>query len=116
MASRISLFLMIILQVFNGPAVAGSVWYRCVVRSSSHTGYYTFKIDQQTCSVYWLEIDTQLKIKFCRLPEIEALKPSARDDLSVVWFNMKNGRFYDYLSGVYDRGQCKVVASPQARS
>ncbi len=99
-------------QLIIVPAIAAPQWYKCTANASSHTGRYTFKIDQETCAVYWREIDTQLKIKSCNLPEIAALKPSARDDLSVVWFNLKTGQFYDYLSGIYDRGWCKAVDRP----
>jgi len=93
-------------------ASGGSSWYHCIVKSSSHTGRYTFKISSNPCSVYWYEIETDLKIRDCELPVIAALKPSARDDLSVVWFNMDTGAFYDYLSGVKDRGICKLIADP----
>ena len=91
---------------------SGPDWYQCIVKSSSHTGRYTFKIGQNPCSVYWHEIETKLRIRDCQLPVIAAFKPSARDDLSVVWFNMDTGKFYDYLSGVKDRGICKPVAAP----
>ena len=99
-------------QLVIVPVKAAPQWYKCTASASSHTGRYTFRINQQPCAVYWREIDTQLKIKSCNWPEIAALKPSARDDLSVVWFNMKTGQFYDYLSGVYDRGTCVAVAKP----
>ena len=93
-------------------AMAKVQWYKCIVKASSHTGYYTFKIDAEKCQVYWLEIDTQLKIQSCKLPVIKGLKPSAMDDLSVVMINVKTGYFYDYLSGVLDRGWCKPIAKP----
>ncbi len=93
-------------------ASAGFSWYQCIVKSSSHTGRYTFKISSNPCSVYWHEIETDLKIRDCKLPIIAALKPSARDDLSVVWFNMETGAFYDYLSGVKDRGRCQEIEKP----
>ena len=105
MASRIFIFVVFLLS-FAVNANAEPVWYKCTARAASHTGRYTFKIDQARCAVYWKEIDTQMKIKTCKLPIIEALKPSATDDLSVIWFDMKSGRFYDYLSGVLDRGTC----------
>jgi len=104
--------IMLLPQLIIVPAKAAPQWYKCTVNAGSHTGRYTFRIDPQSCAVYWREIDTNLKIKSCNLPEIAALKPSARDDLSVVWFNMKTGQFYDYLSGVRDRGWCKAVDQP----
>lgn len=107
MASRIFIFAALIFALASATANAKPVWYKCVVKGGSHTGRYTFKIDQSTCSVYWKEIDSHLKIKSCNLPEISALKPSARDDLTIVWFNMKTGQFYDYLSGFLDWGWCK---------
>ncbi len=91
---------------------ADPYWYRCIVKSSSHTGRYTFQITENPCAVYWHEIDSKLKIKDCELPVIAALKPSARDDLSIVWFNLNTGAFYDYLSGVKDRGKCTRVDGP----
>ena len=87
-------------------------WYRCIVKSSSHTGRYTFQITENPCSVYWHEIEIMLKIRDCELPVIAALKPSARDSLSVVWFDLVNGTFYDYLSGVKDRGRCTRINNP----
>ncbi len=93
--------------VFASPS-----WHICTVKGGSHTGRYTFKIDREKCSVYWREIDAQLKIKSCKLPIIEAFKPSARDDLTVVRFNMKTGYFHDYLAGFLDRGWCEKVTKP----
>ncbi len=87
-------------------------WYRCIVKSSSHTGKYTFQITKSPCAVYWKEIDTKLKIRDCDLPVIAALKPSARDDLSIVWFDLASGAFFDYLSGVKDRGRCTRIDDP----
>lgn len=101
----------IIMQTYVASS-AESFWYRCIVKSSSHTGKYTFKISETPCSVYWHEIDAKLKIRDCELPIIAAFKPSARDDLSVVWFNISTGSFYDYLSGVKDRGQCTRITTP----
>ncbi|HFC04782.1 MAG TPA: hypothetical protein ENJ55_03665 [Rhizobiales bacterium] len=112
MTRRILCLLLIFVFQSAGPAHAVERWYKCIVHASSHTGYYTFRINQPSCAVYWKEIDTQLKIKSCKLPVIEALKPSATDNLSIVWFNMKTGQFYDYLSGVLDRGRCKVIDRP----
>ncbi len=91
---------------------ADTFWYRCIVKSSSHTGRYTFQITETPCAVYWHEIDAKLVIRDCELPVIAALKPSARDDLSIVWFNLNTGAFYDYLSGVKDRGRCTRIANP----
>ena len=91
---------------------AESFWYRCIVKSSSHTGRYTFQITENPCAIYWHEINTTLKIRDCELPVIAALKPSARDDLSVVWFDLVSGAFYDYLSGVKDRGRCTRITNP----
>ena len=91
---------------------ADAFWYRCIVKSSSHTGKYTFQITENPCTVYWHEIETRLKIRDCELPVIAALKPSARDDLSIVWFDLNTGAFYDYLSGVKDRGNCTRIANP----
>jgi hypothetical protein len=85
-------------------------WYRCIVKASSHTGYYTFKIATNPCRIYWREIDTWLKIRDCELPVIVAFKPSDTDGTGIVWFHMGNGRFYDNLSGVKDRGICTVMA------
>lgn len=101
----------IIMQT-NAVSSAESFWYRCIVKSSSHTGKYTFQISESPCSVYWHEIEAKLKIRDCELPVIAALKPSARDDLSIVWFDLASGAFYDYLSGVKDRGRCTRVANP----
>ena len=84
-------------------------WYRCIVRASSHLGFYTFRINPKRCEVYWKEIDTQMNVTKCELPIIEALKPSAQDKYSVVWFNIETGNFYDYLSGVKDRGKCTLL-------
>lgn len=84
-------------------------WYKCVVYGSSHTGRYTFKIRKKPCAVYWLEIDSHLKIQSCDPPKITALKPSARDDLTVVKFNLATGFFSDYLAGFIDRGKCSLV-------
>ncbi len=82
-------------------------WYRCIVNSSSHMGFYTFKINTSApCEIYWREIDTSIKITQCDYPILAGLKPSAQDKLSIVWFNLKTGAFYDYLSGVKDRGIC----------
>lgn len=97
-------------------AMAGSDeearWYSCIVKAGSHTGRYTFKVKTSPCSVYWREIDSDLRIRDCNPPVIAALKPSARDNLSVVWFNLETGAFYDYLSGVKDRGICKRIIEP----
>ncbi len=87
-------------------------WYKCTVKASSHTGRYTFRINTRNCSVYWKEIDTQLEVTQCRLPIIQALKPSAISELDIVSFNMKTGQFYDYLSGVHDRGTCIKTDKP----
>lgn len=86
-------------------------WYSCVARASSHTGYYMFKIEKRPCAVYWLELRRWLTLQSCNLPEIVAIKPSARDSLSVVRFNLKSGYFSDYLSGVIDRGTCRKIPS-----
>ena len=102
---------LICLQI-SAAASAEPFWYRCIVKSSSHTGIYTFQISEKPCSVYWREIDAKLKIRDCELPIIAALKPSARDDLSVVWFDISTGSFYDYLSGVKDRGKCTRITNP----
>ncbi len=81
-------------------------WYRCIVKASSHLGFYTFRIRTKPCEIYWREIDTSIKISECKPPIISGLKPSAQDKYSVVWFNLETGAFYDYLSGVKDRGVC----------
>ena len=91
------------------PPETNSQWYRCIVKASSHMGFYTFRINQQLCEIYWKEIDTQMKVTECKLPIMAALKPSAQDKYSVVWFNMQIGDFYDYLSGVKDRGICTLL-------
>lgn len=83
-----------------------ALWYRCIVKASSHLAYYTFRINSDPCRIYWREIDTKLNISECNPPIISGLKPSARDKYSVVWFNLETGYFYDYLSGVKDRGHC----------
>ncbi len=101
----------VLLQTF-AVSSADAFWYRCIVKSSSHTGKYTFQITETPCAVYWHEIETKLKIRDCELPVIAALKPSARDDLSIVWFDLNTGAFYDYLSGVKDRGKCARIANP----
>ena len=100
-------------QIVN-PATTRGDWYYCVARAASHTGRYTFRISQKPCEVYWLEIDTTLEIRDCELPVIAAIKPSATDRYSIVWFHMGTGAFYDYLSGVKDRGLCKPVDTPKA--
>ena len=88
-------------------------WYRCIVKAPSHTGYYTFRIATKPCRVYWHEINSVLKIRDCSETQIAALKPSATDNLSIVWFDLKSGAFYDYLSGVKDRGTCtKMTKGP----
>jgi hypothetical protein len=88
---------------------ANSQWVRCIVNATSHMGFYTFRINQQRCEIYWKEIDTQMNVTECKLPIMAALKPSAQDKYSVVWFNMQTGTFYDYLSGVKDRGTCTLL-------
>lgn len=96
-------------------AKTSDFWLYCTVTASSHTGYYTFhiKIDgQPTCHVYWREIDTVLKIRECKPPGIIAIKPSSRDGLGVVRFDLKARTFVDVLSGVEDRGRCKKIAAP----
>lgn len=82
------------------------LWYRCIVKASSHSAFYTFKINTGPCEIYWREIDTFLNISECNPPVLSGLKPSARDKYSIVWFNLETGAFYDYLSGVRDRGLC----------
>jgi hypothetical protein len=98
-------------------------WYRCIVKASSHLAFYTFRIRTVPCEIYWREINTSIKIKECKPPIISGLKPSAQDKYSVVWFNLETGAFYDYLSGVKDRGICtahekepKPFASSKYRS
>lgn len=81
-------------------------WYRCIVKANSHLAFYTFRIDTNPCKIYWREIDTDIKISECKPPILSGLKPSAQDKYSVVWFNLETGAFYDYLSGVKDRGVC----------
>ena len=112
MTRRIFAFTVFLLLLPAEMAFAVPVWHKCLVKGGSHTGRYTFKIDQEKCQVFWREIDTQLKIKSCELPVIEAFKPSAQDDLTVVRFNMKTGYFHDYLAGFLDRGRCKKVLKP----
>jgi hypothetical protein len=92
------------------PATSASetLWYRCIVKASSHLAYYTFRISTAPCQIYWREIDTKLNVSECNPPKISGLKPSARDKYSVVWLNLDTGEFYDYLSGVKDRGHCTV--------
>ena len=85
-------------------------WYKCTAYGSSHTGRYTFRINKKACQVYWLEIDTQLKSVVCSGDIIRARKPSGRTVLDIVFFNMGTGYFYDYVSGVYDRGNCRPAA------
>ena len=93
--------------VFTSAVIADEAqWYRCIVNASSHMGFYTFKISTDPCNIYWREIDTEIKISECSPPIVSGLKPSAQDKYSVVWFNLKTGAFYDYLSGVKDRGIC----------
>ena len=104
--------LVFLLTLFGSNAVVAEEteykWYRCIVKASSHTGYYTFKISTKPCKIYWREIDTEVDISECNLPVIAGLKPSAQDDKSIIWFNLKTLAFYDYLSGVLDRGTCTV--------
>ena len=106
----LKLFTATIFAALVAPTFASTVnngqWYACIVKSGSHTGRYTFKIETGPCMVYWREIDSDLTIRDCNFPVIAALKPSARDNLSVVWFHMGTGAFYDYLSGFKDRGWC----------
>ncbi len=87
-----------------------ALWYRCIVKASSHLAFYTFKIRTEPCEIYWREIDTKIKISECKPPILSGLKPSAQDKYSVVWFNLETGEFYDYLSGVKDRGICTASA------
>ncbi len=97
------------LSLISQPLFAGendAQWYRCIVKASSHLAFYTFRIRTNPCEIYWREIDTSIKISECNLPIISGLKPSAQDKYSVVWFNLETGAFYDYLSGVKDRGRC----------
>ena len=82
------------------------LWYRCLAKASSHSARYTFKINTRPCEIYWREIDTALTISECNPPVLSGLKPSARDQYSIVWFNLETGAFYDYLSGIKDRGWC----------
>lgn len=106
------LLLFVITAQVSSASNAEAFWYRCIVKSASHTGKYTFQIAKTPCAVYWYEIDTKLKVRDCKLPIIAALKPSARDDLSIVWFDLESGAFYDYLSGVKDRGRCMRTSNP----
>ena len=95
--------------VLSMPVVATEsdyLWYRCIVKASSHLAFYTFRISTNPCKIYWREIDTEIKISECAPPILSGLKPSAQDKYSVVWFNLETGAFYDYLSGVKDRGLC----------
>ena len=112
MTRRILIFAIIFFVTAIRPALSEAKWYRCIVKGGSHTGRYTFQINKSACAVYWKEVDAQLKIQSCEPPIITALKPSARDDLTIVWFNMKTGQFYDYLSGFLDRGWCKATQKP----
>ncbi len=101
---------------FAAAEEAGPGWYRCIVKAASHTGRYTFRISTKPCRVYWHEVDAELKIRDCAGGRIAALKPSATDNLSIVWFDMKTGAFYDYLSGVKDRGSCtRMAEGPEKR-
>lgn len=94
-----------------------SLWYRCIVKASSHLAFYTFKISADPCKIYWREIDRTIKISECKPPIISGLKPSAQDKYSVVWFNLETGSFYDYLSGVKDRGTCTAsIIEPEPYS
>ena len=86
-------------------------WYRCIVKASSHLAFYTFRIRTNPCEIYWREIDTSIKVSECKPPIISGLKPSAQDKYSVVWLNLETGAFYDYLSGVKDRGICTAHES-----
>ncbi len=96
--------------LFANTAIANeSLWYRCIVKASSHLGFYTFRISTKPCKIYWREIDTDIRISECNPPIISGLKPSAQDKYSVVWFNLETGAFYDYLSGVKDRGICTAT-------
>ncbi len=96
-------------------SAADPKWYSCIARAASHTGRYTFQIAINPCRVYWREIDVHLKIRDCQPPQIAALKPSATDNHSVVWFDLKTGEFYDYLSGVRDHGTCKQLSGEPVR-
>ncbi len=111
MIRRGMLVFFVVLMVNPAPAAHAASWYRCIVRAASHTGYYTFRISTNPCRIYWREINSWLEIQTCKKPVISGLKPSATDIYSIVWFNLEDGRFYDYLSGVKDRGYCKVVKS-----
>ena len=102
-----ALFLMFCSFRADAAPETGPRWYVCTVRAASHTGRYTFRIGVSPCRVYWREIDSTLDIVTCNPPEIAALKPSATSPQSIVWFNLKTGAFYDYLSGVRDRGRCR---------
>jgi hypothetical protein len=107
--------LALLLTFFGSELAAGKDtglgWYACTVRAASHTGRYTFRIGVSPCRVYWREIGSVLKIRACDPPVIAALKPSATSPEGIVWFNLKTGAFYDYLSGVKDRGACQKLGN-----
>lgn len=100
--------LLLLSAVITSASASDALWYRCIVKASSHLGYYTFRINTHPCQIYWREIDTRIDISECDPPIVSGLKPSARDKYSVVWFNLDTGDFYDYLSGVKDRGHCTI--------
>ena len=81
---RLIIFLCILSLQSSYAAETNSKWYRCIVKASSHMAFYTFRINQQRCEIYWKEIDTQMNVTECKLPIMAALKPSAQDKYSVV--------------------------------
>ncbi len=81
----------------------------CTAWGGSHTGRYTFDLDDQTCRVNWLEIDTVLDPVVCQPPRIVVIKPFAPASGYVLKFNLKTGVFSDHVPGWADRGACTRV-------
>lgn len=87
-------------------AAAQPVRYACTAWGGSHTGRYTFEIDREACTVYWVEISKQLELRLCEPPRIVAIKPFAPAKGYELHFNLTSGVFSDHVPGWADRGSC----------
>lgn len=92
-------------------ADAESRWYQCTAWGGSHTGHYTFRIDAETCEVFWKQIEMSLDVETCDAPLIVALKPFAPAKGYVLRFNLETGAFSDHVPGWADRGACRRTGS-----
>lgn len=90
----------------TSPAAAADGWYTCTAWGSSHTGHYTFRISLAPCSVYWAELDRDLKIARCAPPAVVAIKPFAVSSGWELHFDLATGYFEDFTPTFSDRGRC----------